>query len=75
MKKNLPENSFVIKKVSEGKVYLSGVGEVVLPEALLPKTLNVGDDVNITLTDPNDENEVNKTTAREILNEILKPKK
>jgi len=75
MKKPTLNNQFVLKKIEGGSAYLSGEGEALVPKNFLPKDAKVGDQFVITVADPKSEAEKSQVTAREILNEILKPKK
>jgi len=76
MRKSAVKNLFALKKIEGESVHLSGEeGEVVVPKKLLSGEVLVGDKFVVTVSDQKSEAEKNHVTAREILNEILKPRK
>lgn len=75
MKKLTPNNQFELRKIDGENVYLFGEGEAIIPKNFLPKGAKVGDRFVLNVLDPESETEKRQLTAKEILNEILKPKK
>ena len=75
MKKLTPNNQFELRKIDGERVHLSGEGEAIIPKNVLPKGAKVGDKFILNVLDPESEARKRHVTAREILNEILRPKK
>lgn len=75
MKKLTPNNQFELRKIDGESVHLSGEGEAIIPKNVLPKDAKIGDRFVIRVSDPESEAEAGQITAKELLNEILKPKK
>jgi len=75
MKKPTQKKTFVLEKIEGEKVYFSGENQAILPKKILPDDIKIGDQFVITAVDPKIEKEDKQITAKEILNEILKPKK
>jgi hypothetical protein len=74
VKKLTPNNQFELRKIDGESVHLSGEGEAIIPKNVLPKGAKVGDKFILNILEPESEAEKGQATAREILNEILKPK-
>ena len=75
MKKLTPNNQFELRKIDGESVHLSGEGEAIIPKNVLPQGAKVGDKFILNVLDPESEARKRHVTAREILNEILRPKK
>ena len=75
MKKLTSNNQFELRKIDGEIAHLSGEGEVIIPKNFIPKDAKAGDKFILNILDPESEAQKRHVTAREILNEILKPKK
>lgn len=73
---SVPENTkttvFTLDRFEEGKAILIGEhAEVIVSKKIIPKSVNEGDIVHLTLSSDEFETKKREKTAKEILNEIL----
>lgn len=66
---------FTLDRFEEGKAVLIGEKEeIIIPKKIIPKAIQEGDILHLTISSDEAETSKRESTAKELLNEILKGK-